>query len=320
VHMMPEGNVSVDVSITHPFDNPAYTGFDVRGIIMFPSSQIIPDDDVRALAGLDPYTGNTLSVSSSTKGDAELVNGEGWTRVWNPDPHKNFGFWTEWEEDGFPIFDYYQGKLASGDHIGCLNPFIRFHSTETRHMFEVGKTVMRTYIIKPPAQGPIQACYGVYAHWSEPDVTPVTNPATDFPLDANSCMPYELQFSQVTVIDPDAPPEVQAEAIRIHMKDWGVIPIQSDEGSYFWRIMHGDYVVGMGCSDGGLYAFSELNEYRPEKFKAVGLYKIPGAFPGTWPIAFALTIDDPYFPGGIGVVGKEYWIMNVEFGALDGEW
>ena len=63
VHMTTEGNVSVDVSITHPYDNPVYTGFDVRGIIMFPASQVVPDDDIRALAGLPPHEGQKSFIS-----------------------------------------------------------------------------------------------------------------------------------------------------------------------------------------------------------------------------------------------------------------
>jgi len=318
VHLLPDGNVSVDVSITHPFSNPVYTGFDVRGIIMFPASQVVPDDELRAKAGFDPYDGEIDAVfSSSKKGDAELVNREGWTKLWNPS--HDFAFWTE-IETGYPIFDYYQGKFASGENIGTLNPFIRFKSNETRHMFEVNKTVTRTYIIKPPAEGPIEACYAVYAHWAEPDVTPVTNPATDFPLIANSCLPYELEFSQEGLIDPDAPDEVQAEHIHIHMKHWGVIPLESEEGYQYWDMSQTDFIGGSLSVDFEPHPSGQPDDYWPTIFWAGYYYQLPSAFPGTWPILFAVGVHDPIKPGGIGVVGKDYWIMDVQFGALDGQW
>jgi hypothetical protein len=52
VHKLPNGDVSVDITITHPYKNPMYTGFDVRGIIMFPASQYIPDQELREKAGI----------------------------------------------------------------------------------------------------------------------------------------------------------------------------------------------------------------------------------------------------------------------------
>ena len=316
VHLLSDGNVSVDISITHPFANPVYTGFDVRGIIMFPASQRVPDDDIREQAGMGPYDGGMkIWFSSSKKGDAELVNREGRTKFWNP--ITDSGVWTE---TGYPIFEYYHGKYASGENIGTLNPFIRFHSNETRHMFEVGKTVTRTYIIKPPAQGPIEACYAVYAHWAEPDVTPVTNPATDFPLIANSCLPYELEFHQDGLIDPDAPLDVQAEHIHIHMKHWGVIPLESDTGVEYWDSSYVDFTGDAYSADFEPHPSGEPDEYWPTEFRAFGYYKIPDAFPGTWPIMFNVSIRDPIKPNGLGVVGRENWIMDVQFGALDGQW
>ena len=318
VHLLPDGNLSVDVSITHPFHNPVYTGFDVRGIIMFPASQHLPDDELRAEAGLGPYTGAGLTIfSSSKKGDAELVNREGWTKIWNP--VDGFGFWTE-IGTGFPIFDYYQGKFASGENIGTLNPYIRFHSNETRHMFEVNKTVTRTYIIKPPAEGPIEACYAVYAHWAQPDVTPVTNPAADFPLIANSCMPYELEFFQDGVIDPDAPFDVQAKHIRIHMKHWGVIPLEIDTYDY-WEMTQCDFVDFSTATQFRPHWSGEADTYGPEIFDAWDYCTyLPNHFPGTLPVIFHVEIDDPIKPFGIGDVGAEWWIMDVQFGALDGQW
>jgi hypothetical protein len=264
---------------------------------------------------LDPYTGNTIAIyANAEKGDAELVNAEGWTRFW--EPGGNNGLWTE---PDLPIFFYYQGKLATGENIGTMNPFIRYYSNETRHMFEAGETVTRTFIIKPPATGPIEACYAVYAHWAEADVLPVTDPANDFPPEANSCLPYELEIYQDGIIDPDAPPEVQGEHIHIYMKHWGVIPVEDDSDEY-WDCTQIDYIdspLGVEFEEhpGGL-----PDEYWPTIFYAYGYYKLPDSyFPGTLPILYGIVINDPII-SNLGVVGRDYWIMDIEFGPRDGVW
>ena len=115
IHPTQEGYVSVDISITHPFDNPVYTGFDVRGIIMFPASQTMPDPY------FDPeFDGKIIDIwSNPAKGDAYLVNKEGWTKFWNP-TNKYFGGYTETD---FPIFYYWEGKFATGDDFGTLKKF-----------------------------------------------------------------------------------------------------------------------------------------------------------------------------------------------------
>lgn len=311
IHLTSEGNVSVDISIKHPFDNPCFTGFDVRGIIMFPAHRFIPDDNLRAVIGWPPFDGFHHLYSSSETGDAELVNNEGLTTLWAPDATQYFVY----TETGYPIFYYYEGKFASGENIGSLNPFIRFHSTETRHMFEVGKTVTRTYIIKPPAQGPIEACYAVYAHWAEPDVLPVTNPETDFPLIANSSMPYEIEYYQDGIIDPDAPPEIQAESIHIHMKHWGIIPVEE------WSLRQTDFIEGSLCVDFEPHPSGQSDDYWPGIFYPIKYYLLPDSyFPGTLPILYRLKINDPISPFGIGSVGNDYCIMDIEFGPRDGVW
>jgi len=309
IFLTPEGNVSVDVSITHPFTNPAYTGFDVMGIIMFPSSQILLDEDMRAEVGFEPWGGDIFyRIASSEKGDAELVNTEGWTLLWAPDA-KNYTMWTE---TGFPIFEYYEGKFASGENLGTLNSFIRYHSNENRHMFEAGKTVTRTYIIKPPAVGPIEASYAVYAHWSEPDVMPVNDPATDFPLIANSSLPYELEIWQEGAIDPDAPSEVKGESIHIHMKHWGVIPL------YKWDLTAKDYIGSQAEWAFEPYPDGDPDEYWPTGFGYGWYYLMPDPFPGTWPFVIRITQNDPDPFGPLP--SATWWMMDVEFGELDGQW
>jgi hypothetical protein len=315
VHMTPEGNVSVDISLTHPYDNPAYTGFDVRGIIMFPAHQSVPDDELYELAhGGVPYEWWYDYYSRSEKGDAELVNNEGFLNLWSPRAH-NWSDWTYHTWYDYPIFDYYEGKYATGTDYGSWNPFIRYYSNETRHMFEVGKTVTRTFIIKPPAQGPIEAGYAVYAHWNEATVKPVTNPATDFPIDANSAMPYDFEMIQEAPIDPDAPNNVEmGKPIRIRLKHWGIVPIE--EYSVSWRALAED---GGGSTKLVSHPDGNPDEYYPYHFQTQ-LYEHLPDFPSSYPYIFSVKAKDPTWIGGIGSLGTQFWIMDIEFSALDGEW
>ena len=82
IHVLPNGDVSVDMSIKHPYYDRRYTGFDVMGIIIFPASQIIPDENLRAQVGLGPSTDH-FRMANSKFGDAELMNPDGWTDAWN---------------------------------------------------------------------------------------------------------------------------------------------------------------------------------------------------------------------------------------------
>jgi len=203
VHALANGDVSIDITLTHPFDNAICTGFDVRGIIMFPASYYFPDWDLRyeCLGDDDPCElwgfEWMYRLSSAAMGDAELMNSDGWTYIWAPEiGHEKPTYWYELET-GFPIFDYYKGKYASGKNIATINGYKHYWTNDERHMFEIGKKATRTYIIRPPADGPIQAHYAVYAHWAPPINTPVTNPVVDFGPEANSPMPYEFWIEQV---------------------------------------------------------------------------------------------------------------------------
>jgi hypothetical protein len=305
----------MDVSLTHPYPGyPQYTGFDVRGIIMFPSSQYYPDDELRLKAGYNPYQGPWHHrFAWSEKGDAELMNPDGWTTIYAPDFDNDFYMYYYPLQDGYPIFDYYKGKYASGENLGTINAFIRFYSNENRHMFEVGKTVTRTYIIKPPASGPIQASYAIYAHWAEPLKMPVTNPAQDFGPDANSPMPYDFQVIQDGVIDPDAPNHEQAKHLIWHIKTWSIpmkywtadmvdLPYLHPEGEPFQNHPNG-----------------QPDDYLMPGINVESYAHIPGGTPGKWPVLFRLFIHDPEIPSGPWL-GMDWYILDVDIGVLDGNW
>jgi len=315
VHVLPNGDVSVDVSIRHPWPalptvNRYCTGFDVRGIIMFPASQYFPDNELRAEAGLEPWHTWFQRYSTHDKGDAELMNPDGWTTIWAPDLE-----WYGYEVgEGFPIFEYYRGKMASGEELGTINAFKRFYSNENRHMFEVGETVTRTYIIRPPAQGPIEASYAIYAHWAEPVTTPVVNPAVDFPREANSPMPYEFWITQDGIIDPDAPAPERGRHIHWHIKTW-------DIGYADWLNTKVDLLY-VCCGGGDLYPHpdGEPDDYWAMDFCFEGPVYYPSGLPGEWPYIFKVEIFDPDEPAYGLPIGTDYYIAEVALGALDGEW
>jgi hypothetical protein len=313
VNVLPNGDLAVDVSITHPYDDPIYTGFDVRGIIMLPSSQFLPDNELRAHGGLEPLGQVHTWFASYRKGDAELINPDGYTLIWSPYEISDQKHMCELEE-GYPIFGYYDGRMASGDHVGTHNGFKRYYTNENRHMFEVGRTATRSFVIRPPAEGPIEASYAVYAHWAPPSVYPVTNPAVDFPPEANSPLPYEFWIEQIGPIDPDAPRAVQAIDILWHIKYWhfGI-----ENWAYGWCDL-----LGNGAA-GGDISLTQAFDQCPDCYRLTGFFTsyagIPDILPGAWPVKFTLNIDNDgkALPPHLAT---EYYIAWLDIDAADGEW
>jgi len=313
IKLLPGGDLAVSISITHPYNDPCYTGFDVKGIIMFPSSQLISDPEIYENRYGKPPSTWFMRFASYRKGDAELMNPDGHTIIWAPDRQERQQWQFELEE-GYPIFGYYKGRMASGEDIGVINGFKTYYTHQNRHMFQPGYTVTRTFIIRPPAEGPIQASYAVYAHWAPPSVYPVKNPAVDFPPEANSPIPYEFRIEQVGPIDPDAPDEVDAESILWHIKYWHFGIEQDAEG---WRdLLNGSYGSGFIQLE---QAFDICPDcYRTNKFH---LYweEFEDFLPGTLPVVFFLEID----PDGKmynGCLATAYYIAWLDIEACDGEW
>jgi hypothetical protein len=318
IHLLPNEDVSVDVNLKHPFTDPIWTGFDVRGIIMFPSSQIFMDNNLRMQAGMDPFPEDMWRYRISNHdmyGDAELVNADGWTTAWSS--QKNDYGWYSWciyftPPYEAPIYNYYPGKFASGDNLSTLSAFKRFQSTEVRHMFEVGKTVTRTYVIRPPASGPIKASYAVYAHWFPADNVPVTDPASDFGPRANSPLPYEFYITQDSPLDPDEPDNVSDEKIHWHIKTWSI-------GVEYWtpsvKTMLEDGTAGSGLNP---HPNGEPDDYMMNTNYFGAYYQLPGAFPGKNRMLFTLEINQPDYPHT--PLTCDFYIIDLDYAALDGEW
>ena len=246
------------------------------------------------------------------------MNPDGYTSIWAPDAAWNVG-WFELEE-GLPIYEYFPGRYSSGENLGIVNGYKHFRTNEVRHMFEVGKSDTRTYIIRPPAEGPIQASYAIYAHWAPPSVQPVTNPALDFPPEANSPMPYEFWVWQDGVLDPDAPDEELGLQVHYHIKSW-------DLGCDLWLMNIWD-IMYIGCGTGGLmpHISGITDDYQTEPEPSMELHAYivleensPGSLPGIWPYVIELAIKDPIQPWKYSVA-TDFYIFNVEIGELDGVW
>jgi len=174
-----DGTIDLTVQITHPFPGlPQFTGFDVKGIIMFEGSYLFNSTDWTW-----PLYPEKLRAAWRILGDPELLNADGYTYRWSP-----------WHNSGsdLPIFNYWHGKYATGTPTANINGFLNFYSMEERHIFEHDASVSRTYHIALPP-GPLVAGYAVEACWEPPLVKPVTNPIEDFPITANQPECYRFK-------------------------------------------------------------------------------------------------------------------------------
>ena len=228
----PDGTWEVTVTLRHPFPNsPEYTGFDVRGTIMFPATRYwerepneiyTPDLEHLYTDGFTP-----LYFSRAEDGGGQLLNADGFTMY----------FFPGIEIPGFnqPIFKYSKGKQASGpDPDSTVNGYKVFTNDPERRMFLVTDVITRTYHIAPP-QGEFTFGYVVDACWAQPTVTPVTDPKNDFPLWANCADGYVLELEQVNPFktgtygpplwpnyNPDVPLDdrfVTAATIQVYFQD-----------------------------------------------------------------------------------------------------
>jgi hypothetical protein len=180
IHNNGDGTIDLTVRITHPFPGlPQYTGFDVKGIIMFNGSWTHP-----GYTYFPPYP-EPFRVSWRKLGDPQVLNADGYTLRWSPS-----------YESGLPqpVFNYWEGRYAKGVPTANLNAYLDFYTDENRHMFRETGVVSRTYRIWLPP-GPIVAGYAVEACWEPPLVTPVTDPASDFPPTANQPEAYRFYLS-----------------------------------------------------------------------------------------------------------------------------
>ena len=192
-----EEYISATVQIQHPlqsipgvFEASFFTGFDVKGIIMFPGSKSFPTTGVV-----------TQDIQG---GDGRVLNPHGYTRWWNP---------LEFSEGAF-LETYVEGKMAlfpgSSNMINAtVHPFRNIYPGVLRHSFKpetpqgVPNVASTTYHITLPEDGePFALMYAIDASYGTPAFKPPNIPEpqyliSEFPMTANQPEPYFVQVSTV---------------------------------------------------------------------------------------------------------------------------
>ncbi len=190
------GTVDIEVTIRHPFpsDNLVYTGFDVKGILMFSSSYHCHTSGGQ---GNYPPDGEPARISWREYGDPEVLNPDGYSYRWSPSYDSG---------SSQPILNYWPGNYALGEPDAHINAHMNYYTHENRHMFYPGYEVTRTYSVWLPP-GPITSGYAVEACWEPPLVDPVNDPANDFPITANQPEPYlfTYEWNNGEPVTEDAP-------------------------------------------------------------------------------------------------------------------
>ena len=188
---LPDGTVKLQINLRHPYYwNPEYTGFDVRGIVIFKATDYWENGYffLRTEMLEELMKPLLINYSDPEKGGAALLNQDGYTLYLNP--------LLEYEK---PILNYSKAGKAVGDSPDCtINAYKLFADDSPRRMFKTTDQFVRTYHIQPPAGGgAFEFGYVISACWAKPDVMPVTNPETDFPINANCEDPYEVSCVQL---------------------------------------------------------------------------------------------------------------------------
>ncbi len=186
----PGNYVAVDVILTHPFPgSPQFSGFDVRGIVLLPGTDI-------------PFSDPSLIFGGP--GEPALVNADGWTRWWNPREFPSpgmFGFKQGLigARGGAGVFTAtVNGYKYFADGLGSLDP-ITGMSPSGRGVFAAGSSNRRNYQIDFGIDSGdwLNFQYAVDASWEMPDNMPYPAIPDDFPMEANAPEGYHVQVEEV---------------------------------------------------------------------------------------------------------------------------
>jgi len=203
---LPNHDLSIEVTLSHPFPTENLSGFDVRGIAVLNGDMEFEDFGIFAPSILED--------------NPVLINADGHTTLYNPGTAGN----------GFQ--GYIKGKIAppitpSGD----LNGYKNYYTDENRHYFLAGDEITAEFVITAPdGLGPFG--YAVDASWDFP-TQPVSVPDS-FPLTANCPEAYLIEVDLSASL---ATTENATTNMTIDVYDWqGGSSIQSVhvEGPYFW--------------------------------------------------------------------------------------
>jgi DNA-binding beta-propeller fold protein YncE len=271
-----DGDLDVEIHIYHPVADAWATGFDVRGIAIFP--------------GTKTFDENGLVISSHDNNEYSLVNPSGYTDLWSQ---------AKFPPGSLrPIFEYSKGKYAvhPGPLSTTLNPFMEYHTLPERNIFQVGKHTSVHYIIrfpKDPLSVPLEFGYAIDASWARPAT--LENPAVpdDFPIKANAIEAYRVNIE----VDSSLTPTGGTALLIIRVFDWqGLDTIKSVK------------VEGPDLFNGLIDAVWQSNQPTYAEYTAT----IPNdliAQAGTYPVL--VSVEDKDTVPVIGVV-KAYNIANVD--------
>jgi len=171
--------IAVTIQIDHPFPTANLTGFDVRGIAMFPSGTSFPSSG--------------LSIPDRNAGTGELTDAQGYTALYNS---------STTGSGPAGLQGYYVGNFASSTSpnasVNGYKRLISANPANTRNAFYAGDSIVETYQIWVPS-GPFTFGYAIDASWCPPTTKPVTDPMIDFPPEANSLEAWKIDITQTPV-------------------------------------------------------------------------------------------------------------------------
>lgn len=268
-----DGTIDLDVTISHPFKGvPKYTGFDVKGIIMFNGSHVYERHDKVSGGGYKyPLGPQEFRTSWRLLGDPEVLNADGYSYRWSP-----------WYESGIdlPMFEYYPGKYSSGTPTANINAFLNFFSMEERHIFEHDESVTRTYHISLPP-GPITAGYAIEACWEPPINMPVIDPVVDFPYSANQPEPYYFKCVLNNGL-PVTPEDICCiSSVYDHRAEvvvWYIPPEFYDQPEQFQSMAVGHFTPEMGMNYTGTPVWHSEGPDYWYNLVALPVYTLPDGF------------------------------------------
>ncbi len=231
----PKGTLQVSAEILHPFPSPTLTGFDVRGIAMAHGTHTFPNSG--------------LVTSDRLFNEGQLVNADGFTTLYNP---------TTMGAGPGGLQGYIQGVRATIPYPNTtLNGYKRLTSPgdeNTRNAFYAGSSVETIFEIFKPTTAFILG-YAVDASWVPPATTPVVNPMTDFPPNANCSEPWKIDVTETPV------------GLGL-TSSGGEVVLQLDIYDYQGKLTH--YVPSLECPElfnGVLYATYKSSESTHSTFE-----------------------------------------------------
>ncbi len=187
---MIQGTVSVDVSLTHPYPNSNFRGFDTRGIFMGPGATLKSNND----------PGLTYPAPNGCR----VLNADGYTRWWNAQEFTTSGLYGYDDSNVIPGFlvptttlnpyKYFADCLDADDPVV---PNVNLTNRGTFSTDSLPPKLTRNYEIKFPkvgGQAQILFHYAVDVSWAKPTGgSPSPKPVEDYPMGANCGEAFHIQ-------------------------------------------------------------------------------------------------------------------------------